>query len=60
MVVNYNTQKAVLPEKLYGLSLQNFFVESIYITAYKEAIYERTLAETDSLLFAIQAEINKE
>ena len=57
MVVNYNTRQAVLPERLYGLAIQNFFVESIYITAYKEAIYGRTISEIDSLLFHIEKEI---
>lgn len=59
LVVDYNSQKAVNPEKLYGLALQNFFVESIYLTAYKEAIYGRTLSEIDSLLNRIEAETGK-
>ena len=59
-VVDYNTSKAIQPERLYGIALQNIFVESIYLTAYKEAIYARTLSEMDSLLKEIEVETPSE
>ena len=42
-VINYDTFKAVKPEKLYKVELQNFFVESIYLTKVKDSIYSQAL-----------------
>jgi hypothetical protein len=56
-VVNYNTFKPVLPERLYGVELQNIFVESIYLTAYKDYAYGRAVSEIDSLIRMIDNEI---
>jgi hypothetical protein len=57
-VVNYNTRTAVLPERLFGVELQNIFVESIYMTKYKDAIYGQALAQIDSLNLLIDGEVN--
>jgi hypothetical protein len=57
-VVNYNTRTAVLPERLFGVELQNIFVESIYMTKYKDAIYRQALAQIDSLNLLIDGEVN--
>ena len=59
-VVNYNTFKPVNPDRLYEVELQNIFVESIYMTAYKEDAYRRAISEIDTLLVLIDQEIAAE
>lgn len=59
-VVNYNTLKPVQPDRLYGVELQNIFVESIYLTRIKDALYAQAIAEIDSILAGIGREINIE
>lgn len=59
-VVNYNTLKAEQPERLYGLALQNIFVESIYLTKIKDSIYNRALHEIDGLNGMIASEIESD
>ncbi len=56
-VVNYNTMQAVLPERLYSVELQNIFVESIYLTKYKDAIYTKALGQIDSLQLLLDREL---
>lgn len=56
--INYSTQRAVRPELLYGLEIQNFFVESIILTGYKEGVYQKALTEIDSLLARIDLELD--
>ncbi len=59
-VVNYNTMQAVLPDRLFGVEIQNIFVESIYLTKYKEAIYGQALAQIDSLNQLLDLELKNE
>jgi len=59
-VVNYNTQKAVLPERLFGVEIQNIFVESIYLTKYKEGLYKKAVAQIDSLNVLLDREVKNE
>ena len=59
-VVNYNTMKAVLPERLFGVELQNIFVESIYLTKYKDAIYQKAIGQIDSLNLLLDQELKSE
>ena len=56
-VVNYNTQKAVLPERLFGVEIQNIFVESIYLTKYKDALYGKAVGQIDSLNLLLDREL---
>lgn len=56
-VVDYNTTKAVLPDRLYGVELQNIFVESIYMSHVKDSVYRRALVEIDTLVRRINREI---
>lgn len=48
-IVNYNTLKAVDPDRLFATEMQNIFVESIYLTGIKDSLYRRALSEIDSL-----------
>ena len=57
-VINYATFKAVKPEKLYEVELQNFFVESIYLTKAKDSIYSQALREIDTIINLIDTEVN--
>jgi hypothetical protein len=59
-VVNYNTMQAVLPERLFGVELQNIFVESIYLTKYKDAIYNQAVGQIDSLNVLLDRELKRE
>ena len=59
-VVNYNTFKPVLPDRLYAVELQNIFVESIYMTAYKDDAYRQAIAAIDTLLVLIDREVGPE
>ena len=59
-VINYNTMKAVLPERLFGVEIQNIFVESIYLTKYKDAIYGQAVMQIDSLNQLLDQELNIE
>jgi len=56
-VINYATFKAVKPEKLYEVELQNFFVESIYLTKAKDSIYTKALREIDTIISLIDTEV---
>ena len=59
-VVNYNTMQAVLPERLFAVELQNIFVESIYLTKYKDAIYGQAVSQIDSLNLLLDQELINE
>ena len=56
-VINYATFKAIKPEKLYEVELQNFFVESIYLTKAKDSIYTKALREIDTIISLIDTEV---
>ena len=59
-VVNYNTMQAVLPERLFAVEIQNIFVESIYLTKYKDAIYGQAVMQIDSLNLLLDRELIRE
>ncbi len=59
-VVNYNTQKAVRPDRLFGIELQNIFVESIYMTKYKDGLYTKAMGQIDSLNLLLDQELQIE
>ena len=55
--VNYDAFKAVKPEKLYEVEMQNFFVESIYLTSAKDTVYSKALREIDTIIKLINTEL---
>ncbi|MEP0132800.1 MAG: DUF6090 family protein [Eudoraea sp.] len=55
--VNYDAFKAVKPEKLYEVEMQNFFVESIYLTSAKDTVYSKALREIDAIIELINTEL---
>ncbi len=59
-VVNFDTFKAVQPEKLYEVEMQNIFVESIYLTSAKDSIYSKALREIDTIIALIDTELGTE
>lgn len=58
-VINYATLEIVKPERLYSVEIQNFLVESIYLTKAKELIYNQAISEIDTLHNAIARELNQ-
>ncbi|MBT8205075.1 MAG: hypothetical protein KJO20_06840 [Eudoraea sp.] len=57
-VVNYNDMKAVQPEKLYDVEMQNMFVAIIYLSETKSAVYKEALTEIEELISLIDQEVN--
>jgi len=55
--VNYDAFKAVKPKKLYEVEMQNFFVESIYLTSAKDTVYSKALREIDAIIELINTEL---
>jgi hypothetical protein len=56
-VINYATQKAVKPEKLYSVEIQNIFIECIFLTKGKEAIYDQAINEIEEIVNLIDEEL---
>ncbi|MCX2719523.1 DUF6090 family protein [Lentiprolixibacter aurantiacus] len=56
-VVNYNDLKAVLPDKLYDVDMQNMFVSIIYLSETKDEVYRKALSEIEELIGLINAEV---
>jgi hypothetical protein len=57
-VINYATVKAVKPDKLYSVEIQNIFIEVIELSKIKNAVYEQALVEIDSITRLINEELN--
>jgi len=57
-VINYNTKKPVQPKKLYDVEMQNYFIESIYLTIRKDSVYTKALREIDTIINMIDNELN--
>lgn len=55
-VINYANLKVVKPEKLFSVEIQNFIVESIYLTKGKDAIYNKALNEIETIIQLINEE----
>lgn len=49
--------KPVKIDRLYSMELQNIFVESIYLTKIKDALYGPAISEIDSILSGINREL---
>ncbi|MBT8320445.1 MAG: hypothetical protein KJO90_02115, partial [Eudoraea sp.] len=56
-VVNYNDFKAVRPEKLYEVDMQNMFVAIIYLSEMKDDVYAQALSEIQELIGLIDKEV---
>ena len=56
-VVNFDAFKAVKPERLYEVEMQNIFVESIYLTSAKDTVYSKALREIDTIIKRINTEL---
>ena len=57
-VINYSNFQIVKPEKLFSVELQNIIIESIYITAGKDSIYNRALNEIKTIDSLIDLELS--
>ena len=57
-VINFNTKKPVQPKKLYEVEMQNYFIETIYLTIRKDSVYTKALWEIDSIIKMIDNELN--
>lgn len=55
--VNFDALKAVRPQSLYEVEMQNFFVESIYLTSAKDTVYSKALREIDTIIKLINTEL---
>jgi hypothetical protein len=56
-VINYVTLEVVKPEKLYAIELQNIFIECVFLTKAKDAIYSKCLMEMEELTALLNNEI---
>jgi hypothetical protein len=56
-VVNFDAFKAVKPERLYEVEMQNIFVESIYLTSAKDSVYSKAIREIDTIINLINTEL---
>ncbi|MGB5205925.1 DUF6090 family protein [Eudoraea sp.] len=56
-VINFDAFKAVKPEKLFEVEMQNFIVESIYLTSAKDSVYSRAIREIDTIVSLIDTEL---
>ena len=59
-VINYNTRKPVQVEKLYQVEVQNFFMESIYLTRTKDSVYSKAIREIDAIISLIDNELSNQ
>ena len=57
-VIDYTTVKAVAPDKLYSIELQNIYYEIIELSKLKNTIYEQALTEIDSITTYIDQELS--
>ena len=59
-VIDYSTIKAVRPEQLYSVEMQNIVIESIFLTRGKDSIYNRALEEIRTVVELIDEELGIE
>lgn len=57
-VINYATLAVVRPEKLYSVEIQNFLMESIFLTKGKDSIYSLAINEINAIIETIDQELN--
>lgn len=59
-VINYATLEIIKPETLYSVEIQNFLVESIYLTKAKELVYNKALGEINGIITEIEVELKNQ
>jgi len=59
-VINYATLEIIKPEILYSVEIQNFLVESIYLTKAKELVYNKALGEINDIIAEIELELKNQ
>ncbi|WP_163710146.1 DUF6090 family protein [Mangrovibacterium lignilyticum] len=59
-VINYATLELVAPDKLYSVEIQNFIIESIFLTKGKDNAYKKALAEIQTIVELIKKELEGE
>lgn len=59
-VINYATLEIVKPDRLFSVEIQNFIVESIYLTKAKELIYNKALSEINAIITEIEFELKNQ
>lgn len=59
-VINYATLEIIKHERLYSVEIQNFLVESIYLTKAKDLIYNKAISEIDAIITEIQIELKNQ
>ncbi|MGB5498220.1 MAG: DUF6090 family protein [Maribacter sp.] len=57
-VINYATMKAIKPEKLYSVDLQNIFIEIIGLSKIKDTVYGQALSEINAITDLIDQELD--
>jgi len=59
-VINYATLEIVKPEKLYSVEIQNFLIESIFLTKAKDSVYKKAQVEIDQIIDRINTELENQ
>lgn len=59
-VINYSTLHIEKPEKLYSIEIQNFIIESMFLTKGKDSVYSKALSETKTIKALIDEELKDE
>lgn len=57
-VINYATMKAIKPEKLYSVDLQNIFIEIIGLAKIKDTVYGQAISEINAISDLIDQELD--
>ena len=55
-VINYSNLDIVEPDKLYSVELQNFVIESLFLTSGKDSIYAKALGVIEEIVDLVNAE----
>jgi len=58
-VVNYATFKIIKPNELFSVDLQNLFFECIHLARTKDAVYQKSMKEMQSIIDMIETELNE-
>lgn len=58
-VINYSTLSVEKPEKLYSVEIQNFIIESIFLTKGKDSVYNKALIQTKTIKDLVDEELKQ-
>ena len=56
-VINYATLNIEQPDKLYSVEIQNFIIESMFLTKGKDSVYSKALIQTKTIKELIDEEL---